>query len=138
MRASRIIFALISGMITLAVFQVDVRSQEQLWLNLPTSPLRIERSPNGRFLTLSNYSSKKAIKYRLGCVVKTDDRIKIIGKKKVYLITLEPIDAVTNQVSFIPFDVAENDINRCSNRDARLAVIEVSFADDSTWKINNR
>lgn len=127
---------MMSGIIALAVFQVDVRSQEQPWLNLPASPLRIERSPNGRFLTLSNYSSKKAIKYRLGCIVTTDNRIKIIGRMKVNIITLEPADAVTNLVSFVPFDIAENDVKRCSNKDAKLAVVEVTFADDSTWRMD--
>lgn len=123
-------------MLALATFQAEAGSQEQFWLNLPTSHLKIERSPNGRSLPLSNYSPKEAIKYWLGCVVKTNEKIKISNTRKRQAVSLPPIEAAMNQVSFIPLDLETNDVKRCTDKGAKLAVVEVTFADGSTWKVD--
>lgn len=138
MIANRIIWIVTLTMMSLAAFQAEAGSQEQFWLNLPTSPLKIERSPNGRFITLSNYSSKEALKYRLGCVVKTYKDIKVIRKFSKEVDSIAPVDLANNQVSFILLDPTLEDVKRCTDKGAKLAVVEVTFADDSTWKINRR
>ncbi len=138
MTANRILRVIALALMALAVFEVGTKAQEQFWFNLPDSPLKIERSPNGRFITLGNYSFKESSKYRLGCVVTTDERIKVVSKFSEEIDSIAPFDSVNDQYSATLLDLTQEDVKKCTNKGAKLAAVEVVFADGSTWKIDEQ
>jgi hypothetical protein len=106
------------------------------WLNLPNSPLQIERSPNGRFITLSNYSSTGTIGYRLGCVRGNNSGIKAIRQFKETAMLLPGAERGSNLFSFTIVNLNDADVRKCNENAARLAVTEVVFVDKSRWQID--
>jgi hypothetical protein len=117
-------------------FQGGELERSQVWFNLPTSPAKIERSPNGRFITLNNYSSKQMVKYQLGCVVSTTARIKVLHRFNEEADSIEPVDISTNQLSFILLHPTWKSVKKCTDRSAKLAVVRVGFTDGSGWRID--
>ena len=107
-------------------------NKDEFWLNLPESPLRIALTPNGRFFTIGNYSSKEVIKYKFGCVIIKDNRIKIIKRSRWFEVNLLPAN-LPNQVHAIFFEPSElsDDENFCEK--AKLIIIKVRFKDKSEW-----
>lgn len=116
--------------------QTDKAISEEWWINLPSSPLRIARTPNGRLMTLSNHSSNRITQYQLGCVIKESDKVKVVCKMNRQKTDLLPADSVKGEVYFESLDSREKHKERCDKKNAKLAVVEVIFADGSVWKVD--
>lgn len=102
------------------------------WLNSPESPLQIELSPKKNGLTVANYSNKAVKSYRLGCVSKQQNHMRVEKRfKRVDSKGLEPRNA--ENVSFESLGDEYFESNVCSK--GRLAVIKVSFVDRTSYEI---
>jgi hypothetical protein len=99
------------------------------WINIPSSPLIIETNVSGRMLNLFNHSSKSIKRYRLGCIVETGGKLKIVHKKTTVKTNLAPNQGLLNSIY-----VYSQDRLQCRSKHAKLSVIEVKFLDGSEWK----
>lgn len=103
---------------------------EELWINVPSSPLEISFSQSKRDSMLYNRSSGTIVGYRLGCVTKDDNtKIKVVREGTLVGTDLQPAKGLINSIS-----VHTDDLERCLNTDTHLAVIEVLFKDGFAWK----
>jgi hypothetical protein len=98
------------------------------WVNLPSAPLIFMPSPSRRDLSLINRSTGRIIKYRLGCLLSGNDNIRVIKRMR-----LLNTDLLTNRALLNSTSVYENEIEVCSKKSAKIGVVEVVFADGSTW-----
>lgn len=102
----------------------------QDWLvNLPSSPLVFETNVSRRALDLFNHGSKPIKKYRLGCVVEENGKLKIAHKMAVMKRNLAPNEGLLDMMY-----VYADHKSRCDKHHAKLSVIEVTFSDGSQWK----
>lgn len=115
-------------------YQPETKAKDEFWLNLPSSPLRITMTPNERFLTLDNYSSKQISGYQLGCVIENHGGIKILSRMKPNKTVLEPADPANQQVHFISLGTYTENLEVCRKRKAKLAVIEVTYSNGDKWE----
>ena len=102
---------------------------EDWWINLPSSPLVFEANVSGRMLNLFNQGSKSIKRYRLGCVVEENGKLKISHKMAVAKTNLAPNKGLLNMTY-----VYADDKSRCERDRAKLSVIEVTFSGGSQWK----
>jgi hypothetical protein len=112
----------------------DPQGGEVFWLNLPSSPLRIAATPNGRHLEARNHSTGTVAGYELGCVTQESGKTTIKSRFKSEEVNLGPVDQATGKVWFVEIDFKDRDL--CEHNDAKLAVVSVRFADGSHWTIN--
>ena len=102
------------------------------WVNLPSSPLRIAVSGNGRHLEARNHSFGTVAGYQLGCVIEESGRITVEARFETAKTDLGPVDP-DGKVWFTEIDLKYRDI--CREKNAKLAVVRVTFADGSEWTI---
>lgn len=112
----------------------NIPMEGESWINLPSSPLIIEEPQNKRLLLLSNISRDRIVKYVMGCVIKEPDVFRVICAEKEKSINISPPDLVRKiseqEILSIPDEVSD----RCVQMKAKIAVIEVMFADGAGWK----
>lgn len=105
---------------------------EELWFNIPSSPLEVRFSPSKRDSLLFNRSSGQVVRYRLGCVIGGEgSKLKVVRKTPFVDTDLESGKVLINSISMHATDIA-----RCVKSKTRLAVIEVVFKDGFVWKAN--
>jgi hypothetical protein len=110
--------------------EVDTRAQGLV--NQPSSPLRIGVSSNGRHVEADNVSSGTVIEYQTGCVAEEVGKITIRSQFKPVKVELAPAGS-GKALWFTEIDF--KDLDLCREKNAKLAVIRVSFADGSEWRI---
>lgn len=108
-----------------------VDAQAKALLNLPSSPLTIGVTPNGRYLIAENYSRGTVNEYQAGCVTEELGKLTVQSLFKPLKVELPPPSDGKRWFAGMDF----RDLNSCSDKSAKLAVIRVSFADGSEWKI---
>jgi hypothetical protein len=96
-------------------------------LDIPSSPLKLECSSDSYFLR--NYSTERIVKYRLGCVVQENLKYKVVDKRPYNDANLEP-----NRKKFLLVNSSHGFPEELCKAEAKLAVVEVLFADDGVWK----
>jgi hypothetical protein len=100
-------------------------------LNLPSSPLVISATPNGRYLIAENYSRGTVNEYQAGCVTEELGKVTI---KTVFKAVKGDVPLPSNDKRwFSGMDL--RDMDSCTEKNAKLAVIRVSFVDGSEWRI---
>jgi hypothetical protein len=101
---------------------------EAFLMNLAGAPLTLNISENKRDIFLSNITSIQIISYKLGSISK---------KKGVLTITRVtaslPVNLKVNEAAINPKDVDE-ELGYTRKKKAKLAVVEVTFADGSIWE----
>lgn len=102
----------------------------------PSLPARIGYMPLGAYCTLENHSAKRIVRYRLGCVVEERSRIKILSKRKEEVSDLPPADSSKSRISFTALSVSRIK-NKCVAKGAKVAVVEVNFADGTAWNLGD-
>ena len=104
--------------------------EDEWWANLPSSPLVMLGSPSKRDVSLENRSGDIIISYTMGCVIRTGTRWRVLRKLRRTNTNLEPGKALLNSASTYARSREE-----CSERKAKLALVEVYFADGTTWML---
>jgi hypothetical protein len=100
------------------------------WLSIRSSPLEVLFSPSQRDIQLLNRSSEQVVRYRLGCVKKTPAGLKTLHRLSALNTSLEPNKVLLNSAA-----IYSEDLQRCSKKEGKLAVVEVIFIDGSAWKL---
>lgn len=140
---SKVTLTTTSGRVALAVLLIGATivaqkpselGDNQLWFNSPSCPLKIERTPNGRFVTLNNYSSARIERYRLGCAKEVNGKSRIFYRFSSQQFILEPREE--NTVSSTLLDLKDHDLQKCLERKAKIAVVTVLFSDGASWTVN--
>jgi hypothetical protein len=108
-----------------------VDAQAKPLLNLPSSPLVISVTPNGRYLIAENYSRGTVNEYQAGCV--TEELGKVTIKTAFKAVKGDVPPPSDGKRWFAGMDL--RDLDSCSEKATKLAVIRVSFADESEWRI---
>lgn len=103
---------------------------EDLFLDVPFSPLGISFSQSKRDVLFSNRYTQKVIRYQLGCVRSLKD-VRASGSSPFVTTDLEPGKILINSTSLYT-----NDAQRCIQKEAKLAFVKVVFADNSSWQID--
>jgi hypothetical protein len=117
--------------------QVGEVTSQEWWINVPSSPLEFKLFPNKRFLGLTNRSTGRVVQFRLGCVIQGRDLIRVVRKATVTKTDLAASGAAGQQFYFKDVSSYAEDRKCCAKENAKLAVVEVNFADGSTWKVND-
>jgi len=104
------------------------------FIDHPNFPARIGYMPLGAYYTLENHSDKRIIRYRLGCVVEADGKFKVVSRKKAQVTDLAPADASKNSVPFVYISLRRIK-GTCVSKEAKAAIVEVTFSDGSVWNI---
>lgn len=119
------------------VFSCVAQAQEKFWLNVPDSPVVIDTDSTKRHTELINYAPKDIVRYRCGCVV-------LDGEKITQLATFDEKEAsiagrisADDSLSFTLLDVSQAEIRKCKNKNAKVAVVEVSFVSGGRWRIGD-
>jgi len=103
---------------------------EELWIDVPSSPLQREFTESKRDSVLYNRSTGVVIGYRLGCVTSGENtKLKVVQEGRCFNADLEPAKGLLNSVH-----VHQAELEQCLNTNTRLAVIEVLFKDGFAWK----
>jgi hypothetical protein len=102
------------------------------WVNIESSPVRIDRSHKGDLLLFANYSSKRVLQVQVGCIMTNENQLKIKKRGKLDKIDLSPIDSAGN-VSLQILGSYDRYCDYC--RKSKLSVIKVKFADASSWHL---
>ena len=64
---------------------------EELWINIPSSPLEVRLNSSRRYTLLNNRSSARVIGYKFGCVARSESsKIRILRKLATVDTDLEP------------------------------------------------
>ena len=102
----------------------------ELCLHIGSAPVRIECGNNG-FL-LSNAAAKSVVSLRLGCVQVNGDAILVHDCRERVACDLPPADSRLDGSRRVLMTGASHGFpDACST--GRLAVVEVTFADGSSW-----
>lgn len=116
--------------------QTDGVSPQDWWINIPSSPLEFNLFPNKRFLGLTNRSTGRVVQFTLGCVTQDGDKIRAVCKATVTKTDLAASSTAGQQLYFKDVSAYAEDRKCCDKASAKLAVVEVNFADGSTWKVD--
>lgn len=116
--------------------QADVVTPQDWWFNVPSSPLEFSLFPNKRFLGLTNRSTGRIVQFALGCVTQDGDKIRAVCRATVTKTDLAASSTSGQQLYFKDVAAYSEDRKCCDKAKAKLAVVEVNFADGSTWKID--
>ena len=128
--ATVILLALLSPLHTMGQNQqTHQEAASDWWINLQSSPLVFETNVSGRMLNLFNHGSKSIKRYRLGCIVEEEGKLKILHKKAMIKTSLAPNQGLLNSIY-----VYTHDKSSCEREHAKLSIIEVAFSDGSEWK----
>lgn len=111
--------------------------QYDLFLDSPNFPARIGYMPLGAYYTLENHSDKRIVRYRLGCAIEENGWVKISSKKKEEVTDLPPADLSKNNFPFTYLDVSQIE-ERCVSKAAKIAVVGITFADGTIWKLEEQ
>ncbi|GEM_PF-5501217 len=115
---------------------LDNAALKTKWLNIPSAPLQFRAHPNGRNYAIANVSDARIVRYRVGCVVQEADGLKILSKRPAQEKDLAPLDRVKNEAaSEIVMSSHGNWGKPFCEGEAKLAILEVAFADGGFWKI---
>ena len=112
----------------------DAEEDTASLLNLPSSPLKIGVSANGRHLEITNYSAGTVVGYQMGCVTEESGKIKVESRFSSVKMKNELGPAEPGKVSFTAVDEFRSR-DLCKEKSMKLAIISVSFADGSEWMI---
>jgi hypothetical protein len=104
----------------------------QALLNLPSSPLKLQITTNGRHLEADNVSGGTVIEYQTGCVAEEPGKITIQSQFKP--VKLELLPAGPGKALWFT-EIDFKDLYFCRDKNSKIAVVRVSFADGSEWKI---
>lgn len=107
--------------------------ESELIHNLSNTPAEIEVNRNGKYMRLSNRSSKTIIDFRFGCISRKLMRFVLVSN-------FEPKAAYFHQNriakdSSLIFGSELSGISDCLTPDEQLTITELKFEDDSIWKI---
>lgn len=102
---------------------------EEIWLTVPASPLETRFSPSKRDIQLLNRSSGKVTRYRLGCVIQEANKARVVQRMPFIDADLEGGKVLINSATLY-----DDELEQCSKKKSRLAVVEVLFLDNSVWK----
>jgi hypothetical protein len=111
------------------------KTQEEWWINLSSSPLEFKVFPNDRFLALFNRSGGHVVEFKLGCVIQNKGRARAISKTTGIKTNLAAASASGQQMYFKDVLSYAEETERCRKESAKLAVIEVVFADGAIWMV---
>ena len=113
--------------------QISSTCREDIFPDRTNSPARIGYMPLGAYCTLENHSDKRIVRYRLGCAIEENGRVKILNKKKEKAIDLPPADPSKSAFPFTYLSIRQ--IKKCcTSKGAKIAIVEVTFADGSSWR----
>lgn len=103
--------------------------RDDWWLNVPSSPLRFERLPNARFVTLTNVSTGRVVRYQLGCVRRVGERYVVVDKLQEVPTDLSPREGHPANINgFL------DEEKRCNAKRSRVSAVFATFADGATWR----
>lgn len=111
-------------------------SRSDLFFDRPNLPARIGYTPLGAYPTLENHSDKGVIRYRLGCVLEENGQLKIPAKRKEEVTDLPPANISKTSIPFTALSLREIK-KECSAKKAKIAVVDITFADGTTWKLED-
>lgn len=131
-------------MIGISVFQVLVCvinglpssgfQSDELWFNLPASPLKIARSSKGTILEGLNYSEGRIVGYRMGWFTESSRDVRVTCQTTRKTVDIPPKVLGSSIVHFVGLVAAEK-VNAYSHKNkVKLGITEVVFADGSVWK----
>jgi len=113
--------------------------QEQVIYNALGAPVRLKMSPNGKYVEVTNHSDKEVKALKFGCVVATTDGP--VVKKTIESMEhfdLAHIDLAAEQeksrMNTFAFTTRDEIVRQCKGLDSLLALVEVKFADGSSWE----
>ncbi|MCM3872566.1 MAG: hypothetical protein ND895_17930 [Pyrinomonadaceae bacterium] len=129
------VMSLILGATELAESQTAAPVKPNWWVNLPSSPLKIDLVV-GQGYGLSNFSEGSVVRYRTGCVVWKKEKLEITkrGPLRYTPVSMKPINL--SRTPYETHSLLEGSgftAERCNGR-AKTAIIEVLFDDGSVWK----
>jgi hypothetical protein len=101
-------------------------------MNLPSTPLKLSRSA-GSILVVKNVSPSQVISFRIGCVLGEGEKIRILSKREESAVKLDPPN--DKGMSRYIFGAFHSPAEYCEPSEAKLAVVEVSFADGAKWMV---
>ncbi|GEM_PF-5086372 len=128
---------IISGFsLTVSIAQQSWKENEQLILNLETAPLKVKLSYNQEYIRVENHSDKSVRGYKLGCVIRNDEKVIVKSAFDVRNVELKPVDEQTNSMYSHSFGIEQSGLMQCNQTKTKLAAIEVIFSDDTIWKID--
>lgn len=130
-----LLFILCSSPSELVVQQTEARSRAEWWINIPSSPLEFRLFPNKRFLGLANRSTGRVVEFTLGCVTQDGDKVRMVHQATATKTDLASNSASGKQLYFKDVSAYAQDRECCNKATAKLAVVRVTFADGSTWKV---
>ena len=133
---------LVSLLITLPCLIVAQRSREEgikaiesKLLDVPNAPYKLNASSNGRGYQFCNTSAIRIVRFRLGCVDKKKDELKILNEQPIADGDLAPANG--KEVSCRFWDSNHGFFPGEACKKGKLAVIEVELADGTAWKLKS-
>ena len=106
------------------------------WIDIPSAPLEFYPFPNNRFLGLTNRSKGRVVEFTLGCVTQDEDKVRVVCIATVTETDLAAAGTSGQQMYFKDVSAYAEDRTCCDKANAKLAVVEVTFADGSTWRVD--
>lgn len=100
------------------------------------SPVRIGYMPFEAVYTIENYSERRVVGYRLGCVVEKKGRINVRSTNKLQRVSIDAIDLSTPTIPFAYVNLRRTKAV-CSAKRAKPTVVQVNFADGLIWRIDS-
>ena len=125
-------FSFIILALALAIFGQTQNEEDYTKINssklygAATGPVRL--TARGFAATLSNTTPVPATHYRIGCIDRNDDKLEIVRRDPLVRDDIYGNGFLTIETTHVVFP-----FNECSK--GKLAVIEVIFADGTSWKL---
>jgi hypothetical protein len=112
-----------------------VKAIESKLLDGSDAPYKLNASQNGRGYEFCNRSAVQVVRFRLGCVDKMKDELKIISKRPFDEAYLPPGDEKRVWCKFWSSNHGFFPGEACKR--GKLAIIEVDLANDTVWKLKS-
>jgi hypothetical protein len=96
-------------------------------MNIAGTPLELKITENKRHILLSNVSPVRVVGYKLGAVAYKKGVPVLVRVSARIEVSLDVHEAAINP------KVVEDELDYCRRKKAKLAVVEVIFADGSVW-----
>ena len=98
------------------------------------APYQLRVRENGRGIEFCNTSKKRVKHIQLGCVKKKNGELFILSKRDLVKWDVDPITEESEICGFWNTNHGIFPVDECEK--GKLALIEVGFEDDTTWKLN--
>jgi hypothetical protein len=115
--------------------------QDRIILSSSETPVRLTLSPNKKYVEVTNYSYLEVRTLVLGCAAESADgitlkkRIEEMDHFNLAKIDLPAADWEKSRLGFFTFMTSDEIVRDCQRLNSALAVIEIRFADGSTWTL---